>query len=84
MPQAPRRSARVAARTDEQRVRSRIVTGFGHERVDDLAADEARQIAEGARRGDARRNEGTRGRMTDFTGDDLDRGAGGAFRLGRR
>ena len=80
----PRRSGRVAARTDEQRVRSRIVTGFGHERVDDLAADEARRIAEGARRGDARRNEGTRGRMTDFTGDDLDRGAGGAFRLGRR
>ena len=40
----PRRSGRVAARTDEQRVRSRIVTG--RERVDDVAADEARRIVE--------------------------------------
>ena len=81
---APRRSARVAARTEQQRFRSRIVSGFGDGRVDDVAADEARRIAEGARRGDARRNEGTRGRMTDFSGADLDRGAGGAWHAGRR
>ena len=43
-----------------------------------------RRIAEGARRGDARRNEGTRGRMTVFSGGDLDRGAGGAWHAGRR
>ena len=81
---APRRSARVAARTEQQRFRSRIVSGFGDERVDDVAADEANRIAAGAGRGDARRNEGTRGRMTDFTGADLDRGAGGAWHAGRR
>ena len=31
--------------------RPRIVTGFGAERVEDVAADEARRIADGARRG---------------------------------
>ena len=81
---APRRSARVAARTDQQRFRSRIVSGFGDERVDDVAADEVSRIAAGARRGGERRNEGTRGRMTDFSGADLDRGAGGAWHAGRR
>ena len=40
---APRRSARVAGRTVEQHVRSRIVTGFG-ERVEDVAADETRRL----------------------------------------
>ena len=81
---APRRSARVAARTVAQHVRSRIVSGFAEERVEDVAADETRRIAEGARRGDARRDEGTRGRMTSFSGEDLDCGAGGAWRAGRR
>ena len=81
---APRRSARVAARTVAQHVRSRIVSGFAEERVEDVAADETRRIAEGARRGDARRDEGTRGRMTSFSGEDLDRGAGGVRRAGRR
>ena len=41
-----RRAGRVATRTDEQRVRSRIVAGFDR-RIDDVAADEARRIAEG-------------------------------------
>ena len=53
-------------------------------RVDDVAADEERRIAEGARRGDQRRTLGTRGRMTDLSGADLDRAAGSAFSLGRR
>ena len=61
-----------------------IVTGFGSERIDDVAADETRRIAEGARRGDQRRREGTRGRLTDRTGADLDRGEGGAWHVGRR
>jgi hypothetical protein len=65
-------------------VRSRIVTGFGSERVDDVAADETRRIADGARRGDQRREDGSRGRMTDFSGTDLDRSAGGAWRIDRR
>ena len=61
-----------------------IVSGFGSERVDDVVADETRRIAEGARRGDKRRQDGTRGRMTDSTGADLDRGAGGKWHAGRR
>ncbi len=62
----------------------RIVTGFGSERVEDLVADERRREAEGARRGVARREEGTRGRMTTFGGEDLDRAAGGPWQSGRR
>ena len=62
----------------------RIVTGFGSERVEDLVADERRREAEGARRGVARREEGTRGRMTSFGGEDLDRAAGGPWQAGRR
>ena len=78
-----RRSGRVAARTDEQHVRSRIVTGFDR-RIDDVAAYEAHRTAEEGQRAAARRNEGTRGRMTGFGGEDLDRGAGGAWHAGRR
>jgi hypothetical protein len=63
--------------------RARIVSGFGAERVEDVAADEARRIAEGAMRGELRREEGTRGRMRDFDNQDLDRSAGGAWHLGR-
>ena len=63
--------------------RARIVTGFGAERVEDVAADEARRIAASAKRGDLRREEGTRGRMRDFANQDLDRSAGGAWHLGR-
>ena len=67
------------------RPRGRIVSGFGVGRVEDVAADEARRIAEGARRGDRRRESGEIGRMTHFmSGRDLDRGAGGAWHLGRR
>ena len=63
---------------------SRIVTGFGRERVDDVAAQESRREAEGVRRGVARRDEGTRGRMTSLGGEDLDRGAGGPWQARRR
>ena len=61
----------------------RIVTGFDR-RIDDVAGDEARRSAEEAQRAAARRNAGTRGRMTGFSGEDLDRGAGGAWHAGRR
>ena len=64
--------------------RGRIVTGFGSERIDDVRADEQRRLAEGARRGDQRREDGSRGRMTSFEGMDLDRGEGGAWHAGRR
>ena len=40
----------------------RIVTGFGEERVEDVAEDARRREREGARRGVQRREEGTRGR----------------------
>ena len=64
--------------------RCRIVTGFGSERIDDVVADEQRRLVEGARRGDQRREDGARGRMTSFEGQDLDRGVGGAWHAGRR
>ena len=62
----------------------RIVTGFGEERVDDVVADERRRIDEGARRGRRRNQEGTRGRMVGFDGQELDRSAGSAWHAGRR
>ena len=62
----------------------RIVSGFGTERVDDVAADERQRSAAGAQRGDWRREMGERGRMTDLSGVDLDRSAGGAWHAGRR
>ena len=61
-----------------------IVSGFGSSRVVDVAADERRRVAEGAQRGDQRRNDGTRGRMTTFSGEDLDRSKGGAWHARRR
>ena len=61
-----------------------IVSGFGSSRVEDVAADERRRVAEGAQRGDQRRNDGTRGRMTTFGGEDLDRSKGGAWHARRR
>ncbi len=65
--------------------RGRIVAGFGEGRVDDVVADERSRIAEGARRGDKRREEGQRGRVVHFmSGADIDRSAGGAWHLGRR
>ena len=84
------RGAGARERTAALRVASvpaasaRIVTGFGSERVDDVVADERRRVAEGAWRGDHRREEGTRGRMTSFGGEELDRAAGGAWHAGRR
>ena len=65
--------------------RACIVTGFGNERVEDVAADEASRVRAGARRGDTRRREGTRGRAVHFSsGQDLDRSDGGAWHTGRR
>ena len=60
------------------------MTGFGEERVEDVAEDARRRETEGARRGVQRREEGTRGRMRDMRGKELDRSAGGPFQARRR
>ena len=62
----------------------RVVSGFGDERVEDVAAAETQRISEGARRGAYRRDEGLRGRMRDMADRDLDRSAGGAWGAGKR
>ena len=62
----------------------RIVTGFGGERVGDVVSQEEVRESEALVRAARRREEGIRGRMTGFDGEDLDRGAGGAWRAGRR
>ena len=73
--EAEQRASRSGNGADAPGVRrGRIVHGFGRDRVEDVAAEERRLIAEGARRGDARRNEGTRGRVTNMRGEDIDRG----------
>ena len=66
------------------RRRRGIVTGFGAERSEDALGDQAQLEAEALRRAVQRRDEGTRGRVRDFRGDDLDRSAGGAWHLGKR
>ena len=63
---------------------ARVVSGFGDERVDDVAAHEERMDAGAIVRAARRRAEGTRGRMTGFSGEDLDRAAGGPWQAGRR
>ena len=70
--------ARAAARSGV------IVSGFGSSRVEDVAGDERQRVAAGALRGDQRRNDGTRGRMTTFGGEDLDRSEGGAWHARRQ
>ena len=63
---------------------SRIVTGFGAEYCDDVFADQARREAEQLATARRRTSEGERGRMTDRTGEDLDRSAGGPWKAGRK
>ncbi len=75
-------SAETAVGGESQR--PRIVTGFGSERVEDVAADEARRVSEGVQRAGRRREDGSRGRMVDLQGRELDRGAGGAWQARRR
>jgi len=62
----------------------RVVSGFGEERVADVYAQRQQRDAAGLRRASSRREEGTRGRMTGFDGQDLDRSRGGAWHAGRR
>ena len=62
----------------------RVVSGFGSERVEDVAAHEERRDAGAMVRAARRRADGTRGRMTGFGGEDLDRAAGGPWQAGRR
>ena len=64
--------------------RARIVCGFGDERVDDVVLDEESRVAAGLARHAVRQAHGDRGRMTDRTGADLDRSAGGAWHVGKR
>ena len=63
---------------------SRIVTGFGAERIDDLRAHDAETEADALERHARRASEGDRGRVRDMQDRDLDRSAGGPFRAGRR
>jgi hypothetical protein len=64
--------------------RPRIVTGFGAERIDDVAEDERRRVVEGARRGSRQVADGSRGSLMTFGGEELDRSAGGPWQAGRR
>ena len=61
----------------------RVVSGFGTERVEDVRAVEERRDEEARDRQRQRREEGTRGRMVDFRGRELERNDGGAFSLGK-
>ena len=84
--QAAKRSHASSVPNASQRVsgaRSRVVSGFGEERVEDVAGDEERRCREGILRAARRRESGERGRARDFQDRDLDRGCGGAWRLGR-
>ena len=64
--------------------RSRIVSGFGPGRVDDVVGEQEQREQEALRRARRRRDEGTRGAMRGLGGEALDRGAGGAWRAGPR
>ena len=63
---------------------SRIVSGFGLERVDDLVPDGRRRLTEGARRGVGHRDKGTRRHMRSYDDEGLDCGAGGPWQARRR
>ena len=63
---------------------ARVVSGFGAERIEDVRAHGERVEAEALVRAARRREEGTRARATGFDGEDIDRGAGGAWHAGRR
>ena len=64
--------------------RQGVVSGFGAERTDDALGEQAQRDRDAMSRARTRRDEGVRGRVRDFQGNDLDRSAGGAWSLGRR
>ena len=64
--------------------RPRIVSGFGRERVDDVAAHEAQVSKDEDHRARQRYEEGKRGRVRDFDDNDLDRSEGRAWHSGKR
>ena len=64
--------------------RQGVVSGFGAERTDDALGDQAQRDRDAMSRARTRRDEGVRGRVRDFQGNDLDWSAGGAWSLGRR
>ena len=70
-------------RVPEPEVRRGVVGGFGSERTTDALGDERRRGDEANLRARHRRDEGERGRVRDFQGNDIDRSSGGAFSLSR-
>ena len=75
----------VSVRNESRmQTRGRVVGGFGNERCEDVLADRARLDAEQHARQVHRVQEDERDRMTDLTGEDLDRSAGSAWKAGGR
>ena len=60
-----------------------VVSGFGAERTTDALGDAERRDVEANSRAKQRRDQGERGRVRDFEGNDIDRSSGGAWSLGR-
>ena len=77
-------TSRAPAAPQTRSGQARIATGFGSEHYADWRAEGQRREAENVARGVVRRDEGLVGRMTDLSGADLDRSAGGAWHVGRR
>ena len=79
----PVSASAAPSRPPPRRGRARIATGLGAEHCADWRAEETRREVAGVVLGMGRRDAGVRGRLTDLSGEDLDRGAGGAWRAGR-
>ena len=62
---------------------TRIVSGFGAERCDDVDAQRRRLDQEESARSVVRIDNWQRGRVRDFQDRDIDRGLGGAWQAGR-
>ena len=66
-----------------ERARGRVVTGFGGDRIEDLAAHNRERSARDARVAAERVRDGASGDQVDMWGASLDRSAGAAWHLGR-
>ena len=66
-----------------ERARGRVVTGFGGDRIEDLAAHNRERSARDARVAAERVREGASGDQVDMWGAALDRSAGAAWHVGR-
>ena len=76
-------SSSRAAQEAVPAVGPRIVTGFGVERVEDVATHERVSLRNAVNQARQRREEGSRGRVRDFHDNDLDRSRGGPWQLGK-